>query len=135
MTEPERRALGQRRRLIFQNLANGVPTEQIRTALHVSDTEIDQARAFVVKKINERLFLSRQPTIPCQSMADIRWHRATLLAVLSKMGDLDLSTTVHLLGKRDGTTEEVTVKKLLIQSMDHPEMIEGAKARMAEAHA
>ncbi len=113
-------AIGRTRRLVFQNLANGVPPERIRTDLRLSDLEVEQAQAFVAKKITEYLVLRRQAPIPCTTMKDIRWYRIDLLAVLAKIGDLDLSTSLIL-------------RKMLVQPMDHPEMIEGAKARMAEA--
>jgi hypothetical protein len=44
MTEDERRALGATRRLVFQNLANGVPAAHVRESLRLSDLEIEQAR-------------------------------------------------------------------------------------------
>ena len=121
MTDEERRAIGTTRRLVFQNLANGVPVEMIRTTLHLSDLEIDQARDFVAKKITQHLILRRQAPIPCTTMADIRWNRIDLLSVLAKIGDLDLSNALVL-------------RRMLVQPMDHPEMIEGARARMAEAY-
>jgi hypothetical protein len=120
-TEQDRRALGARRRLVFQNIANGVHRGQIRESLRLSDLEIDQARDFVLKKITEHLLLRRQPALPAQTEPDIRWYRIDLLAVLSRIGDLDLGTSLIL-------------TKMLVQPMDHPEMIEGASRRMQEAY-
>lgn len=119
MTEDERRALGQTRRLVFQNLANGVLTEQIRQQMHLSDLEIEQATAFVCRKITEYLVLRRQPPIPCQTMSDIRWNRVALQATLARIGDIDLST-------------DLILSRITVQAMDHPEMIEGASRRMQE---
>ena len=121
MDDDQRRALGRTRRLVFQNLANGVPGEMIRQSLGLSDLEIEQAQAFVAQKITQHLIVRRQPPIPCSTMADIRWNRIDLLSVLAKIGDLDLSTGLIL-------------RKMLVQAMDHPEMIEGAKRRMSEAY-
>lgn len=121
MNDEDRRALGSTRRLVFQNLLNGVPVEQIRQSLHLSELEIEQAQAFVAQKITQHLILRHQAPIPCQTIEDMRWNRIDLLAVLSKIGDIDLSTALIL-------------RKMLIQPMDHPEMIEGAQRRMAEAH-
>jgi hypothetical protein len=122
MTEDERRALGATRRLVFQNLANGVPAARVRESLRLSDLEIEQAQAFVSRKITEYLVLRRQPPIPCQTMAEIRWNRAPLQAVLARIGDIDLSTSL-------------IVPRILVQAMDHPEMIEGASRKMEEFHA
>lgn len=122
MTEAERRELGQTRRLVFQNVANGVPDERIRADLQLSQLEIDQAVRFVCKKITEHLVLRRQPPIACTLAREIRWNRKRLLAVLARIGDLDLST-------------DLILSRITVQAMDHPEMIEGAGRRMAEAYA
>jgi hypothetical protein len=119
MTPEERRAKGRMRRLVFQNLANGVPREQIREDLRLSDLEIDQAREFVGRKITENRTLRRQPPIPCLTLAEIRFHRRELLGVLSVIGDIDLST-------------DLILSKLLVQSLDHPSMIAEARDRMEE---
>lgn len=119
MTEDERRALGKTRRLVFQNLANGVPAEQVRQQMHLSDLEIEQATAFVCRKITEYLVLRRQPPIPCQTMHEIRWNRVALQATLARIGDIDLST-------------DLILSRITVQAMDHPEMIEGASRRMQE---
>lgn len=121
MTEDERKALGLRRRLAFQNLANGVPEERIRTNLRLSELELEQAQKFVAKKITEYLVLRRQPPIPCGDLREIRWNRQSLLGVLAKIGDLDLST-------------ELTLSRITVQALDHPEMVAGAAARMNEAY-
>lgn len=121
MTEEERKAIGLRRRLAFQNLANGVPEERIRTNLRLSELELEQAQKFVAKKITEYLVLRRQPPIPCGDLREIRWNRQSLLGVLAKIGDLDLST-------------ELTLSRITVQAIDHPEMVTGAAARMNEAY-
>lgn len=121
MTEDERRATGRGRRLVFQNLANGVPPEKIGEDLRLSALELGQAQRFIAKKITEYLVLRRQPPIPCDSIKDIRWHRRALLGVLAKIGDIDLST-------------DLILAKITVQALDHPEMLEGAKHRMSEAH-
>jgi hypothetical protein len=121
MTEDERRALGQGRRLVFQNLANGVPEDRLREDLHLSQLELDQARRFVARKITEYLVLRRQAPVPCDDVRAIRWNRRQLLAVLARIGNLDLGT-------------DLILAKVTIQALDHPEMIAGARHRMAEAH-
>jgi hypothetical protein len=121
MTEDERRRLGETRRLVFQNLANGVPLEKIAANLRLSMLEIEQAQAFVAKKITEYLVLRRQPPLPCANIREIRWNRRQLLGVLAKIGDIDLST-------------QLTLSRITVQQLDHPEMIEGASARLSEAY-
>lgn len=121
MTEEERRALGHRRRLVFQNMANGVPIEKIGADLRLSSTEVEQARTFVAKKITEYLVLRRQPPLPCANIKEIRWNRRALLGVLARIGDIDLSS-------------QLILSRITVQAFDHPEMIEGAKARMDEAN-
>ena len=120
MTEEERRAIGLVRRLVFHNLANGVPLEKIMNDLKLSQLEVEQAQKFVTRKITEYLVLRRQPPIPCTTLQEIRWNRKRLLIVLDRIGDIDLST-------------QLILSKMVVQSIDHPEMIEGASRRMAEA--
>lgn len=120
MTNEERLALGKTRRLAFQNIANGVLPEQVGPALRLSPLELDNAVRFVSRKIAEYLALRRLPPIESETVAKIRWNRRDLLTVLAKIGDMDLST-------------DLILRKVLVQAFDHPEMIEGAKRRMAEA--
>jgi len=131
MTEDERRALGQTRRLVFQNLANGVPAPQIREALKLSELEVDQARRFVAKRIAEFRFLKKQPPIPCDDVRSIRFNRKALLGVLARLDDLFLSTEILIRPHANGDRTRFTLK-LSTQALDHPEMIEGAKHRMDE---
>ena len=119
MTEAERRLLGQTRRLAFQNIANGVPMERVMEDMRLSQLEVEQALRFVARKITEHLVLRRQPPIDCGDLRAIRWNRKALLGALSCIGDIDLST-------------DLILGRILVQAMDHPEMIEGAKRRMAE---
>jgi hypothetical protein len=121
MTEEERRRLGQTRRLVFQNLANGVSPEKVGENLRLSALEVEQAQGFVAKKITEYLTLRRQPPLPCGNLKEIRWNRRALLGVLAKIGDVDLSS-------------QLILSRITVQALDHPEMIQGARARMQEAH-
>jgi len=120
MTEAERRKLGALRRLVYQNLANGVPSAAIKEGLHVSDLEIAQVQAFVGRKINENRTIRREPVIACGTLAEIRYNRRHLLGVLSLIGDLDLST-------------DLILTKLTTQSLDHPSMLTEAAHRMQSA--
>ena len=121
MTADERKAIGLGRRLAFQNLANGVPPERICANLRLSQLELEQAQAFVAKKITEYLVLRRQPPIPCANLREIRWNRQSLLSVLAKIGDRDLSS-------------QLILSRITVQAIDHPDMIAGAAARLSEAY-
>ena len=121
MTEAERRSLGETRRLVFQNIARGLPVERVMADMRLSQLEVDQALRFVARKITQHLVLRRQPTIPCESQSAIRFHRKRLLPVLACIGDLDLST-------------DLILSKITTQTIDHPEMIEGMSRRMGEAY-
>ena len=121
MTDEARRALGKTRRLIFQNVATGVPDESVRDALHVSQLEIDQGVAFVAKKLREYLAIERQPPVMCDTRAAIYWNRRQLLAALARIGDKQLGSDL-LLGR------------VVVQALDHPEMIAGAAHRLSHSH-
>ncbi|CAN5577423.1 hypothetical protein BH10PSE14_BH10PSE14_06770 [soil metagenome] len=121
MTEDERRARGQTRRLVFENMCNGVPDEKLREDFCLSQLELDQVRRFVAKKITEYLVLRRQPPVDCGDHRAIRWNRKRIIAILANLGDVDLST-------------ELILAKITVQSLDHPEMIEGAQHSMAGAY-
>jgi hypothetical protein len=121
MTEAERRDIGRTRRLVFQNLANGLAPEQVMAALRLSELEVDKARRTVSRKITEYLVLRRQPPIACDGLTAIRFNRQRLLAVLARIGDLDLSS-------------DLILARITVQALDHPEMIEGAKHRMDEVY-
>lgn len=120
-TEAERRALGESRRLVFHNVANGLPVERIKEDLGLSELEIEQARKFVARKITQYLVLRRQAPVACDSLPAIRFNRKRLLVILARIGDLDLST-------------DLILSKMIVQALDHPEMLEGASRRMLEAY-
>lgn len=138
MTEDERRGLGTRRRCVFQNLANGIPAERVMVDLQLSELEVDQDRRFVARKITEWLVLKRQPPIACADVREIRWNRKRLLATLAQLGDLDLSTEIITVTRRDkaGNPQVIrgSIGKIYTQALDHAEMIDGAKHRMSQAY-
>jgi hypothetical protein len=133
-TEDERRALGRTRRLVFQNLANGVPPERVRQDLQISALELDQARRFVAKKIADFLFLRRLPPVPADDLGAIRHNRRALLGALAQIGDLNLSTDVIVIPATATKPETRFTLKLTTQALDHPEMVEGMRHRMRNSH-
>lgn len=90
MTDAAR--LGEERRLIFQNVANGVPMDQVRATFKRSQTEIDRELRFVARKIREYRFRRYQPPVACDEVKDIRWNRVALLETLRKLGSDYLSS-------------------------------------------
>ncbi|HEY2178098.1 MAG TPA: hypothetical protein VGH15_05900 [Caulobacteraceae bacterium] len=120
MTDGERRALGLTRRLAFENIARGLPMERVQADLKLSQLEVEQAVAFVARKLTQHLVLRRQPPIACDCISAILRNRKRLLILLARLGDLDLST-------------DLILGKITIQRLDHPEMLQGVSRRMGEA--
>jgi hypothetical protein len=96
MTEEDRRRLGERRRMIFENVANGVNIDALKTTFRASPEEIQRETAFVARKITEYRFQRRLPPIQCSTLGEIRANRVILLASLSKIGPMTLSTELIL---------------------------------------
>jgi hypothetical protein len=96
VTEAERLKLGADRRLIFENVANGVPMDQVRSAFRRSQDEIDRELAFVARKIREARFRTRMPPLACDAHKDIRWNRRALLDTLRQLSDAYLSSELLL---------------------------------------
>lgn len=92
MTEAERLKLGEERRLIFENVANCVPIEQIMTAFRRSKEEVEREIAFVAKKIREYRFRRRMPPLECDDVRSIMWNRRALLENIAKLGPDYLSS-------------------------------------------
>ena len=128
MQEP--RGVGEQRRLIFENVANGVPIETIMATFRRSRLEVQQDVEFVAKKITEYRFrrlpdgptikgvpATARPLVPCSTYADIRLHRVNLLETLSKLGDRYLSSPLLL-------------PKVTIQKVDSPDAVREVSHRV-----
>lgn len=98
--------LGQERRLIFENVCNGVPIEKIMVAFHRSELEVTKEVAFVARKIREYRFRRRLPPLRCETMNELRWNRLALLETVSKLGPLYLSS-------------ELLIPRVHIENLDH----------------
>jgi|SRR5579871_1529099 len=122
MTEDERIVLGTERKLMFENVANGVAVETICKAFHRSALEVQREVFFVARKIKEyrfnrasnpmgkfvqtgvkngqRLGYWDKPgtwaPVPCDTYAEIRANRISLLETLGKLGPLYLSSELFL---------------------------------------
>lgn len=104
---------GQERRLIFENVANGVPIEQIMTAFRRSEAEVWREVEFVGKKIREARFKCQLPPIDHQGIAAIRRNRLPLLEALAQMRDQYLSS-------------DLILPKIGVQALDSPGIIREA---------
>ncbi|MGD0144680.1 MAG: hypothetical protein ABSC92_16130 [Rhizomicrobium sp.] len=127
---PEPDSLGEERRLIFENVANGVPIETIMAAFRRSRLEIQKEVEFVARKITEYRFrrltdgptkkgapATARPLVACGTYADIRFHRVNLLETLSKLGNLYLSSPLLL-------------PKVTIQKVDSPDAVREVSHRV-----
>lgn len=99
--------LGEERRLIFENLANGVPIEQIMAAFKRSETEVMREMEFVGRKLREYRFKRHLPPLACETLKDIRWNRQALLECVAKLGPIYLSSSLEL-------------PTIYIEALDHP---------------
>lgn len=88
--------LGEERRLIFENVANGVPTEQIMVAFRRSEVDVMREVEFVARKIREYRFKRRLPPLACGTIKEIRWNRPALLDTVAKLGPRYLSSSLEL---------------------------------------
>lgn len=114
---PDRQRLGEERRLIFQNVANGVPMEKIKAAFRRSEEEVWREVAFVGRKIREFRFRRRLPPIECMGEKAIRFNRKALLETLEKLGPGYLSS-------------ELLLPKIEIQKLDSPGIVREAAQRV-----
>lgn len=120
MTEAERKALGEERRCIFQNIANGVPMPEIMATFKRSEQEVLREVAFVAKKIGEYRFRRRMPPLLSRDLPEIRWNRKALLETLSHLGPVYLSSGL-------------LIPQVKVQKLDHPSMAREAFHRINNA--
>jgi hypothetical protein len=92
----ERLKRGSERRLIFENVANGVPMEKIKAAFRRSEEEVWREVEFVGRKIREARFRTRMPPLENQGIKAIRFNRLPLLETLGQLTDEYLSTDLIL---------------------------------------
>lgn len=95
--------LGQERRHIFENYANGVDIEDMKGIFRRSAAEIEKEILFVAKKIKEYRFRRcvdgsqhAAPPVACDTLLDIRVNRFALFDTLRKLGNLYLSSELLL---------------------------------------
>jgi hypothetical protein len=122
-----RESLGEMRRLIFENVANGVAIDRVMAAFSQSNLEVQKHVAFVARKIAEYRFRRcadgsphGAPPLASETYADIRLNRKALLETLSRLGPLYLSS-------------DLLMPRIQIQKLDHPDMVREAAFRASGA--
>lgn len=113
----ERLRRGQERRLIFENVANGVPIEKIMAAFSRSREEVNRDVEFVGRKIREARFRTQMPPLDCQGPKAIRWNRRPLLDTLRQLTDEYLSA-------------DLLIPRIGIQEIDGPGILREAAHRV-----
>jgi hypothetical protein len=122
--------LGEERRLVFTNVANGVPIQQVMSAFRKSEKEVMDDVRFVAKKITEYRFSRRAkptekeplgrpcplPPLGCSTLAEITWNRLALLETLGRLSDIYLGTSL-------------VIGKIYIGALDDPHVMQEAKGR------
>ena len=112
----DRLKLGEERRLIFENVAKGVPMQQVMASFRRSEAEVMREVAFVGRKIREYRFRRRLPPLACETIKDMRWNRKALLECVAKLGPEYLSS-------------ELMIPRITVQSLDHPSVVREAGHR------
>lgn len=108
---------GEERRLIFENVANGVPMEKIKAAFRRSEEEVWREVEFVGRKIREARFRTRMPPLEVQGIKAILWNRKPLLETLRQLSNDYLST-------------DLIISKIEIQPLDSRSIIVEAAQRI-----
>jgi len=127
MIETERERLASDRRLIFENVANGVAIETIMAAFRRSRLEVQKDVEFVANKIREYRFrrlaigsAHARHMVPCGTYAEIRANRHSLLETLRKLGPEALSSPL-------------VISRIETQRIDSDEAIEEVAHRVSNA--
>jgi hypothetical protein len=107
---------GERRKMIFANVANGVEIPQIMKAFRLSETEVWADLQFVSRKIREYRFRRLLPPLASDNVRDIRWNRQALLETLECLGPVYLSS-------------ELILPRIEVQQIDSPSMARDAAQR------
>lgn len=88
---------GERRRLVFTNLANGLPVERVMEAFRLSEAEVMADFEFVCTKVRSYRFERAMPVVPCDSLHAVRMNQPELLHTITKL-NLDKDPTFSRIG-------------------------------------
>lgn len=76
---------GERRRLVYVNLLNGLSVEQVMVALHLSEKQVLDDFAFCSTKVRSYRFERAMPLVECATLAQARANRAEILYTLTRL--------------------------------------------------
>jgi len=107
--------VGEDRRLIFENVANGVPIQQVMSVFRKSEKEVMDEVRFVGKKVAEYRFRRHQPPLACDTLNELRINRVAILETLRKLGDTYLGTSLLIPNIHVGSLDDQSV----IQEAEH----------------
>ena len=113
----ERLKRGEERRLIFQNMANAVPMEQIKAAFSRSDEEVWREVDYVSRKIREARFRTCMPPLDCMGLKAIRWNRKALLETLEQLRDEYLASDIIMPNIGVETIESASILRQAAQEV------------------
>lgn len=75
---------GERRRLVFTNLVNGLPVARVMEAFKLSEKEVLVDFAFVSLKLRSYRFERAMPILKCSTIAEARDYRLDCLWTLQR---------------------------------------------------
>lgn len=76
---------GERRRLVFTNLANGVPVHRIMEAFQLSERDVMADFEFVAQKWRSYRFERIMSPIPCDTIAQLQANKVEAIYALSRL--------------------------------------------------
>lgn len=81
----DRVKMAERRKLIFQNLVNGVPQEALRETFQATDKEIGGIFEYVTRKVRSYRFERGMPFVKCDTVDAARRNQALVLHTLERL--------------------------------------------------
>ncbi|MGB8422180.1 hypothetical protein [Paraburkholderia sp.] len=94
------------RKLVYQNVACGVPPEKVAHDLGLTDEQAKDAFDEVARKIAWVQVKDAMPYLPCQSINDAMQNRKALLPILENM-DLDAPEIAKVIRVTERQTRQV----------------------------
>lgn len=85
MTAEDRVKLATERKLVFANLANGVPVARVMAAFHLSEKDVMERFAFVWRKIKSYRFERGMPFASGETIRDAEKNAPLLLHTLERV--------------------------------------------------
>ena len=76
---------GERRKLVFTNLLNGVPMAAIKEAFHLSEAEVMADFHFAIAKVRSYRFERALPVIDCDTLSKAQANREMLLHNITRL--------------------------------------------------